>query len=1215
MQDNNKAPKRVNTKRRTHGEVVALFDACVATGNAPRALSLLAQIRSQTDDITTLRAANRYQHFVVEQVLKSSESTDQAWQGFHELRTRWKVEPDRTSYALLCKAILRLADNDQKTQQIRQVIHLWRSHHEDFGSVLAVQDVLSVSDCNVIFSLSGLDYRMIDPKHHFLLGDRQHPLTNVDEVIPTAQKGPGLRLVKHSLGVLTSSDPKLKSDVADYQLGGGQLAFNLARQRVLEENAVDAAVLRWRHEHEDMKKRGGIAYKRSLNAMFWEWKEQILPLIQEEISRIDHTSVDTSRSRAAASRDSRSHQFESSAEAVPMDEKEADFQVLTRTLNSVEAQRSRRDYGPFLGLLSPEKMAAVAILELIRSITTESVDGLKTALLAVKIGRAIENEYHSEVLKKRSSQELFQKTYREAVQSKKLFSMSVRQARSNAIKRQDMGLFTPEWTQSVRARIGALMLSFITYAARIPLQVTDANGDSQYQEVPALYHSYQYSKGQKLGVIKCNEQLIARLSSEPLKGSIYPRLLPMLAPPRPWYSWNSGGYLYTETIALRAKNCPEQIRYLKSASDRGLLDRVLTGLDVLGHTPWKINARVFQCALAGWNSGQAIADIPPAESEMDLPDPPAFDADPAVKFAYVERIREASAVVKNFASMRSDINYKLEIARAFLNDTMYFPHSLDFRGRAYPIPPHFNHLGNDLCRGLLQFGTGRELGQTGLRWLKIHLANQCGYDKASFEEREMFADQNMERIMEANDHPMDGTRWWLTVDKPWQCLATCFELTSAMRCQDPSRYVSSMPVHQDGTCNGLQHYAALGGDLTGAKQVNLEPSERPQDVYRGVADIVTAEIERDAAKGHPQAQLLKGHITRKLVKQTVMTNVYGVTWVGARLQIENQMKDMPVFKNQNIFDMASYAVNKVFHALKSMFTGAHEIQEWLRLSAQIITRSVHIDALLGDIQDPMTSVIWTSPLDLPIVQPYRKEVRRQIYTNLQTVFLSDPADAAEVNPKKQSSAFPPNFIHSLDATHMLMSAVKCKEEGIMFAAVHDSYWTHASDTDSMNVILRDAFIELHTRDLMADLASEFSRRYENHYSPGLQISRGSPAYERALNAAHLKNGIVKVLPKNKGIVIMEHDLAQEVLSYSSTQELESHKRSNRTQSEGPIESLPTPSIPTGSARVRKVCCKEDSRNNRGEGSWTIWTPMEFPPLPKKGDFDVRKIRQSKYFFS
>lgn len=40
---------------------------------------------------------------------------------------------------------------------------------------------------------------------------------------------------------------------------------------------------------------------------------------------------------------------------------------------------------------------------------------------------------------------------------------------------------------------------------------------------------------------------------------------------------------------------------------------------------------------------------------------------------------------------------------------MYLLHNLDFRGHAYPIPPHFNHIGDDLSRGLLMFGESSPL--------------------------------------------------------------------------------------------------------------------------------------------------------------------------------------------------------------------------------------------------------------------------------------------------------------------------------------------------------------------------------------------------------------------------------------------------------------------------------------------------------------------------
>lgn len=45
-------------------------------------------------------------------------------------------------------------------------------------------------------------------------------------------------------------------------------------------------------------------------------------------------------------------------------------------------------------------------------------------------------------------------------------------------------------------------------------------------------------------------------------------------------------------------------------------------------------------------------------------------------------------------------------------------------------------------------------------------------------------------------------------------------------------------VFQDGSCNGLQHYAALGRDEKGGQMVNLTPSLQRQDVYQGVAQAV-----------------------------------------------------------------------------------------------------------------------------------------------------------------------------------------------------------------------------------------------------------------------------------------------------------------------------------------------------------------------------------------
>lgn len=129
----------------------------------------------------------------------------------------------------------------------------------------------------------------------------------------------------------------------------------------------------------------------------------------------------------------------------------------------------------------------------------------------------------------------------------------------------------------------------------------------------------------------------------------------------------------------------------------------------------------------------------------------------------------------------------------------FYPHNLDFRGRAYPMPPHLNHLGSDLCRGILEFAEGRALGSSGLRWLKIHLANLYavgGVDKLSREGRIDFTESHLNDIFDSADRPLDGDRWWLNAEDPFQCLAVCINLAEALRSPSPHTVVSYIPVHQ-----------------------------------------------------------------------------------------------------------------------------------------------------------------------------------------------------------------------------------------------------------------------------------------------------------------------------------------------------------------------------------------------------------------------------------
>ncbi|CAD5189966.1 unnamed protein product [Musa acuminata subsp. malaccensis] len=81
-----------------------------------------------------------------------------------------------------------------------------------------------------------------------------------------------------------------------------------------------------------------------------------------------------------------------------------------------------------------------------------------------------------------------------------------------------------------------------------------------------------------------------------------------------------------------------------------------------------------------------------------------------------------------------------------------------------------------------------------------------------------------------------------------------------------------------------------------------------------------------------------------------------------------------------------------------------------------------------------------------------KFLAKPVRTSLQVLTLKRETEKffRSLSGDREQLFFPPNFVHSLDGSHMMMTAVACKRAGLNFAGVHDSYWTHACDVDQMN---------------------------------------------------------------------------------------------------------------------------------------------------------------------
>ncbi|KAM5230852.1 DNA-directed RNA polymerase, mitochondrial isoform 6-T6 [Hipposideros larvatus] len=624
------------------------------------------------------------------------------------------------------------------------------------------------------------------------------------------------------------------------------------------------------------------------------------------------------------------------------------------------------------------------------------------------------------------------------------------------------------WPLPVVVQLGKQLAEVLVQTVKMPGHLAERQGSCKL--IPVLYHVYSFRSFRQIGILKPHPAFMQLLATAAERTMTFEAAeVPMLCPPLPWTSPHSGAFLLSPTKLMRSMEGTTQHQRLLEACPPTELHGALDALTQLGNCAWRVNNRVLDLVLKLFTAkGCPRLGVPAPPSEAPRPPQGRLlrGASPEHKAELRRELARCLKVAREMHSLRTDALYRLSLAQHLRHRIFWLPHNMDFRGRTYPCPPHFNHLGSDLARALLEFAQGRPLGPHGLDWLKVHLVNLTGLKKReSLQARLAFANEMMKDILDSADQPLTGRKWWMEADEPWQALACCMEIAQAVRARDPAAHVSHFPVHQDGSCNGLQHYAALGRDNVGAASVNLVPSDLPQDVYSGVATQVEVFRRQDAERGVQVAQVLEGFISRKVVKQTVMTVVYGVTRYGGRLQIEKRLRELSNFPQEFVWEASHYLVRQVFNSLQEMFSGTRAIQRWLAESARLIARTG-------------SAVEWVTPLGIPVIQPYHQDAKVLINGGIQSLTFSNSGDTSQKpNILKQKNGFPPNFIHSLDSSHMMLTALHCYRKGLTFVSVHDCFWTHAADVPIMNQVCREQFVRLHSQPILHDLSRFLVERF------------------------------------------------------------------------------------------------------------------------------------------
>jgi DNA-directed RNA polymerase len=557
---------------------------------------------------------------------------------------------------------------------------------------------------------------------------------------------------------------------------------------------------------------------------------------------------------------------------------------------------------------------------------------------------------------------------------------------------------------------------------------------------------------------------------------------PMIVPPKEWSDVRGGGFLSTGgPFASKLVRTGKRSILKMIQKNREQMAPVFQGLNALQSTRWRIATRVLdvmeECAKVGM-----VAGLPPVEVEQTLPPEPWGEGGmkeymqrcPDEYYKWNRSRHDAYDGWHRGLSKRIALHKQIAIARKYSEyEAIYFCWNLDWRGRAYPIQtwlhPQVDHVG----KALLEFADGKPLDRAAARRLAIFGAGLFGKDKETYDWRwDTWIQENEAAIIDSAENPLDGGRFWTRAEKPFQFLQFCFEWAK-WKAEGPG-CLSHMPVQVDGKCNGTQHLSAMARDEKGGKYVGLIPQEKPSDLYTRVSEESAAQVEHDAKHGKKKkakngkeidyralAQAWVGKVTRKIAKRNTMTLSYGATLFGFADQIVKELKKLDADRATEglspYLDIphgpaSTYMAQVNYQSIGRVVVKTVEVMEWLQAVSKVCTQAG-------------VPLRWTTPTGFPVEQARYTQQQTRIWTWFGGVKIR-PAiniDTADLSTAAQANAISPNFVHSMDASHLMLTINACKAAGIdAFSFIHDSFGTHAADIDQMDEILRDVFIKMYS---------------------------------------------------------------------------------------------------------------------------------------------------------
>lgn len=695
----------------------------------------------------------------------------------------------------------------------------------------------------------------------------------------------------------------------------------------------------------------------------------------------------------------------------------------------------------------PELVGLIAL----RVVVDKLSQRLSYATLVQHLGRHLEAEQRFRVFK-REHAPIFRQAFLGLKHANPQHTVKVLRARMKSLPSS-----WKAWKRDDRLHVGVICLDLIEKSTGLIAIRT--------------YRPSQNPRKVHKEVVATDETLRWLESSHEYHLGLLPALQPMLCPPVPWQDVRTGGYL-TGLIHQKTLVKTRSRAGLEAVSQEACPD-VYAAVNRMQATEWRVNRRVLEVLDHFWSSGLQVAGMPSRDDEP-LPEKPHDIAEN--EDARKEFRRAAARVHERNVSVRSTrVQYArtITLAREYGTRTFWFPHSLDFRGRVYPIPYFLQPQGPSYARGLLEFARGSQVTPQAAAYLAVHGANVAGHDKVSLADRVRWVEDHAAEIQAVAADPYARRSFWEAADKPWEFLAFCFEWSEYL--QNPDTFESRLPVAMDGSNNGLQIYALLARDAVGGAATNCRSStweDRPEDLYQRVADRTWRTLgdlsdpaAEEGSPGHYANKWLRylPHLPRGAVKRAVMTLPYGCTRYSANTYIQEWIRDQNL-EPQPTYGEGWWLSGQVWSAIHEEIGLAKKSMDWLQQVAALCVEAGQ-------------AICWTAPSGFPVRQAYTKHKSMKVRTVLgdKMTYTRKRRDLDIMSLRENVNGIAPNYIHSLDAAALMLTVARLPEVK-SWSMVHDSYGVPAAQAELVADTLREVYASMFSGNLLEDLKGQVEEK-------------------------------------------------------------------------------------------------------------------------------------------